>query len=117
MSLKLVSSSHHGGSVKMGRRRPISRAPRLSLRNYLRATLPPAPPSCDYSPRAASVLANIYGNDKLGDCVIAGGYHVVGIETGNAGDLFTATSAAIGQNPSSEVGRHRAGVERRTLDA
>jgi hypothetical protein len=61
----------------------------------LRATLPPPPASCDYSVPAASVLENIYGNDKLGDCVIAGGYHVVGVETGNGGHLFTASPGQI----------------------
>jgi len=95
MALKTIHSSHPGRTVKMGRTRPVARAPRLSLKNYLRATLPQAPPSCDYTNKAASVLANIYGNDKLGDCVIAGGYHVVGVETGNAGHLFTATSDQI----------------------
>lgn len=81
--------------VKFGRKRPIAIGPHFRLRNYLRASLPPPPASCDYSKLAASVLANIYGNDTLGDCVIAGGYHVVGTETGNAGDLFTASSAQI----------------------
>jgi hypothetical protein len=55
--------------------------------------VPPA--TSDYTAKASTVLANIYGNDELGDCVIAGGYHVVGVETGNAGDLFTATEAQI----------------------
>ena len=31
----------------------------------------------------------------LGDCVIAGGYHVEAVWTGNAGQLFTATDAQI----------------------
>ena len=31
----------------------------------------------------------------LGDCVIAAGYHIVGVETGNAGNLFVATNAQI----------------------
>jgi len=94
MTLKTLRG-HKGATYRMGRRRPVARAPRLSLKNYLRATLPPAPQTCDYSKAAAPVLANIYGNDKLGDCVIAGGYHIVGVETGNAGDLFTATSQQI----------------------
>jgi hypothetical protein len=48
------------------------------------------------------------GNDQLGDCVIAGAYHVVGTATGNAGELYHATmpqvladySAIGGYNPS-----------------
>jgi hypothetical protein len=66
--------------------------PRLFLRKYLRLEAPPAPPSCDYSKPALSVLDKIYLNNKLGDCVIAAGYHVVGVATGNAGDLFKATN-------------------------
>ena len=37
----------------------------------------------------------MYGNDSLGDCVIAGGYHIVGVETGNAGKQFIATQKQI----------------------
>jgi hypothetical protein len=82
--------------VKRGRKQPLVVGPHLKLKNYLRgAALPAAPASCDYSPKAASVLSDIYGNDTLGDCVIAGGYHIVGAETGNAGDLFHASSAQI----------------------
>jgi hypothetical protein len=54
-----------------------------------------APSTCDYSAKAAAVLADIYSNDNLGDCVIAAGYHIVGVETGNAGTAYRATSAQI----------------------
>lgn len=95
MALKTIDRKK-GGTVRMGRRRPVSQAPRLSLKNYLRATLPPAPATCDYTKAAIGVLDNIYLNDKLGDCVIAGGYHVVGVETGNAkGKPFAATNPQI----------------------
>jgi hypothetical protein len=93
--LKTVHSPFHGRTVKFGRKRPIAIGPHFRLRNYLRATIPPPPATADYSAAALSVLQNIYGNDTLGDCVIAGGYHVTGVETGNAGDLFTATQAQI----------------------
>jgi hypothetical protein len=95
MALKAIHTSK--GTWKMGRRRPVARAPRLSLKNYLRATLPPAPASCDYSGPAMEALQNIYLNNELGDCVIAGGYHVIGVETGNAngGTPFIATSQQI----------------------
>lgn len=91
--MKEVFSAHHGRNVKFGRKAPTSR-PRLHLKNYLTA-LPAAPPSADYSAKATAVLADIYGNDNLGDCVIAGGYHIAGVETGNAGTAFHATSAQI----------------------
>jgi len=46
----------------------------------------PAPPAtCDFTKHAAAALSKIYDNDTLGDCVIAGMAHVVGVMTGNAG--------------------------------
>lgn len=87
--------THAKGTVRFGRKRPIAVGPHFRLRNYLRASLPPPPTSVRYAAKASSVLTNVYGNDTLGDCVIAGGYHVVGVETGNAGSLFTASNAQI----------------------
>jgi hypothetical protein len=95
MALKEVMAPHLGRTVKMGRKHTVTPGPRMKLKNYLRANLPAPPASCDYSPAALSALENIYMNDTLGDCVIAGGYHVVATETGNAGDMFTATNAQI----------------------
>jgi len=95
MPLKEIFAPHLNRSVKMGRRRPVAFGPRLFLRNYLDAELPPVPPTCDFSKPAASALSNLYLNDKLGDCVIAAGYHVVGVETGNAKNLFTAADKQI----------------------
>jgi hypothetical protein len=86
--------------VRFGRKRPVAVHPHLKLKNYLRASLPPAPTSCDYSSSAMAVLSDILGNDQLGDCVIAGGYHVTGVETGNAGDLFHPTLDQIVQDYS-----------------
>ncbi len=97
MSIKSISAPHlgPGARVRFGRRRPVARGPRLKLSNYLRAPLPPAPPTADYSPDGQPALSNIYLNDQLGDCVIAGAYHVVATETGNAGRLFTANNDQI----------------------
>ena len=94
MPLKQIFAPHLNRTVKMGRRRPVARGPRLYFKNYLRLPAAP-PPAADYSRPASSVLGNIYLNDQLGDCVIAGGYHVVGVETGNAGDLFTASDGQL----------------------
>ena len=86
--------------MKFGRRAPAADHPRLkhpchrAMAKYALGSLV-VPPSADYIAPAASVLGNIYGNDLLGDCVIAGGYHLVGTATGNAGDLFTATQDQI----------------------
>jgi hypothetical protein len=59
------------------------------------AVLPTPPATSDYSAAAASVIANVFDNDSLGDCVIAEAGHFVGVETGNARDLFTYSDAQI----------------------
>lgn len=74
--------------VRFGRNRPVARSPRLSLKNYLMKALPSPPPACNYQRKARETLQKIYGNDVLGDCVIAGMAHTVGVLTGNAGDQF-----------------------------
>lgn len=91
----LAPSLGLGRTVKMGRSRPKARGPRLRLGRYLQVSLPTPPPSVDYSSKGEPALSNIYLNDKLGDCVIAGGYHIVATETGNSGPLFTATDQQI----------------------
>lgn len=73
---------------RMGRVRPVARCPRFSLQNYLLRSLPPPPATCDYSPKASKALSEMYLNNQLGDCVIAGIGHVVGVLTGNAGKAF-----------------------------
>lgn len=95
MSLKSIHSPSHNRAVKMGRKRPVAVGPHFRFCNYLRAALPAAPVSADYSAPAKSILSDIMGNDQLGDCVIAGGYHVTGVETANAGAPFHATNAQI----------------------
>lgn len=82
-------------NIVFGRKRPHPGAQCLHLRNYLRSSLPTPPPSADYTSKASQELSNIDENDSLGDCVIAGGYHIVGVETGNAGNQFIATNAQI----------------------
>jgi len=94
-TLKTIQTKNHG-TVKMGRRRPAARPLVLSIKNYFRATLPSAPATCDYSAKAMAGLNQMYLNNELGDCVIAGGYHVEGVETGNAsGTPFIATNQQI----------------------
>ncbi len=80
-----------GIGPKMGRNRPVSLGPHFKLHRYLRQALPPPPPSCDYSAAGAASLRDIYGNDQLGDCVIACAHHVQGVATGNAGSVVHAT--------------------------
>jgi hypothetical protein len=93
-AVKSFYSEHHGRELKLGRRRPIAHGPRLQLGNYLYKKLPPPPPSCDYRPKASTALAQMYLNDQLGDCVIAGIAHLVGVFGANAGEKPTIFSNA-----------------------
>jgi hypothetical protein len=96
MTVKSIHSPFHGRSVKFGRRRPVDQDQQLMLRSYLDTkALPPPPATCDYSTAAKPSLNDIYLNDQLGDCVIAGGAHVRGVTSGNAGDLAKFTTAEI----------------------
>jgi hypothetical protein len=67
-----------------GRRRPSPHSPRLRLANYLGANLPDPPAAGDYCIKARAALKEIYLNDALGDCVVAGAAHMIGVWTGNA---------------------------------
>ena len=94
--IKSIYAPHLGRHVKLGRRRPIARGPRLHLKNYLLPHLPPPPASTDWTPGGIACLRNLFLNDTYGDCVVAGGYHIAGVETGNAtGTPFIATDAQI----------------------
>jgi hypothetical protein len=105
-----------GRAVRLGRRRPIARGPRFRLGNYLMRQLPPPPDSADYSQSAAQSLSNIYGNDTLGDCVIAGIGHVVGVLTAGANGtpflytqdqiiaLYSAIGGYVPGDPSTDQG-------------
>lgn len=103
-------------TLKFGRIRPETK-PRLNFGNYLAKgfAAPQNPPSVDYSPAAFHSLSLVYKNDQLGDCVIAGGAHVRGVTSGNAGNevIFTDDqivsmySNACGynpRNPNSDMG-------------
>lgn len=99
--LKSVFSPFHHRHVKMGRRRPAA-PPRLHLHNYLlRPALAPPPATEDWSPAATASLSDIYENDQLGDCVIAGGWHILGVWTGNAGHIVVGSNAQITSDYSS----------------
>jgi hypothetical protein len=106
MKTIMVPTGHPSGlsTVRFGRTRPVGRAPRLKLANYLRQVLPSPPPFIDYTAAAMASLRNIYSNDSLGDCVIASRYHGVGTATGNAGDLFVATQDQIVNDYSAIAG-------------
>ena len=99
--------------------RPISSAgARRSRagRGYRSATIccssfPPAPPAADYSVKPAAFLAQILGNDQLGDCTAAGAFHVAGTLLANAdqpvpftdADVIKFYSATTGYVPGDEA--------------
>lgn len=83
--MKVLTQRSTGRTFKMGRRRPIARGPRFALRNYLKQSLPAPPAAASYAWKAIPALSQMYGNDTLGDCVIACMGHVEGVLTGNAG--------------------------------
>jgi hypothetical protein len=96
MGLIEVYAPHLGRNVKLGGRKKNPHFRAFALGDYLRKSLPDAPTSVDYSPKAAAALGLIDLNNSLGDCVIAAGYHAVGTWTGNAsGTPFIPTSEQI----------------------
>jgi hypothetical protein len=89
---------------------------RLSLGNYLKRGVPAPPVTWDYQHRAKKSLAQMYGNDTLGDCVIAGMGHEVGVFTGNGSPneviltmeqiiaLYSAIGGYVPGDPSTDNG-------------
>jgi hypothetical protein len=116
MAIKAIHHPPTGRTVKFGRKRPVARCPRFKLKNYLMRGMPAPPPSSDYTRSALSALSNIYDNDTLGDCVIAGMAHIVGVLTGNAGQkpfiysndqivaLYSAIGGYVPGNPATDQG-------------
>lgn len=91
----------HMRSVKLGRRKPVARplVPRLSayFRGFQAANPPPA--SVDYFTKAKDAIAQTYGNDQQGDCVIADEFHSVNAWKANDGDptVLGTTSEALSE--------------------
>jgi hypothetical protein len=116
MPIKTVRNPVSGHTFKLGRKRPIARCPRFALKNYLTRSMPAPPPAIDYTKNATAALANVYDNDTLGDCVIAGMAHIVGVLTGNSGTnpflysdneivgLYSAIGGYVPGNPSTDQG-------------
>ena len=85
-----------GKKLFFGRRKPITRAPRLSIKNYLGKSLPNPPPLWNWGRAAISSLSQMFLNDTEGDCVIAELCHATGVLTGNSGrTIFIPTSAQV----------------------
>jgi hypothetical protein len=94
--LKQIFSPRHNCTVKMGRKRPVPPAkPPLKLSKYMTGALPTPPAQTSYSTLAQRSLSQLFDNDQLGDCVIAGGYHLLGLWSGNAGNIFVPNETQI----------------------
>ena len=80
-----------GNTFKVGGRyRSTAYGPRMRMSRYMKG-LPTPPTECDYSKEAAKSLHDVYLNDELGICVVSGGYHILGVLTGNAGQEVIPT--------------------------
>ncbi len=97
MTAKLVFAPHLKSNVRLGGVKAPTTEAKMKLKDYLVAgvTLPTPPTSQSWTAAAQAALVQMYLNNSLGDCVIAGGYHDIGVWTGNAGDIFVASSAQI----------------------
>ncbi len=116
MPVKTIHHPASGHPFKLGRKRPVARCPRFALKNYLTRSMPAPPAACDYTKHAAAALSKMYDNDTLGDCVIAGMAHVVGVLTGNAGSkpflysnaqiigLYSAIGGYVPGDPATDQG-------------
>jgi hypothetical protein len=95
--LKTVFAPHLNSTVKFGRVAPKRKSKALFMRDYLdMKALPPITLPFDFTKAAMPSLRNIFKNNVWGCCVISGGYHLVGTETGNAtGSPFVATDDDI----------------------
>ena len=96
--VKTLTHPVTGRTLRFGRRRPLVRLPHLALKNYTLASLPAPPPVGDYfTTPVVGVLSQMYGNDTLGDCVIAEMLHTAGVLTGNANGSPGAAVFTLGQ--------------------
>jgi hypothetical protein len=95
MSVKMIGSPRFG-TLKFGRHRPPTGRKLLRFRDYASAELPSPPETFDYTENAQRALNEMYLNDQLGDCCIAGGAHLFGVLNENArGNPSIYTNAEI----------------------
>lgn len=86
-----------GRKFRLGRKAPVVHYPVLKFSNYLEKVpgLPTQPKVADYTEKAQTALSQMYLNDALGDCVIAGVSHAEGVITGNANVPLLYTDAQV----------------------
>jgi hypothetical protein len=78
---------------KLGRKAILTDSRTLRLSKYFTATLPPPPPSRDWTKGITSW--GMLMNDTLGDCTCAGVGHAVQVWTANASTEATITDAEV----------------------
>ena len=121
MTLKVLTHPVTGQHFRMGRTRPTEEQksrPKLKFSSYVKSSLLSSyPRQVDYRRKGRASLTRIYLNDQLGDCVIAGSAHMLGVFTGNANDglpfifanktieqLYSAIGGYVPGNPSTDRG-------------
>ncbi len=106
-----------------GRKRAVSRGPRLSLKNYLDLSKLIAPvPDCDYTNFPG--FTDVEGNDTLGDCTCAGIAHILMAINAAAGTPIVITAnqtkllyqLACGWDPNNSAATDQGGDELTVLD-
>lgn len=93
--MKHLRASHVNSNVKMQGRCPGPLRPRLRLKKCLRLPSLQVPADWDYSRPDLLVLKHVLLNERLGTSVIAAGYQVIAVGTGNAGKLFEVTDQRL----------------------
>jgi hypothetical protein len=105
-------------TFKLGRNRPALNARRLRFSDYVSPSLPVPPQVEHWAPtaKAWNCLENVYANDTLGDCVEAGGAHLIGLWRGAAGSggpyptvdqvvaVYSAATGYVPGDPATDQG-------------
>ena len=82
--------------MKFGRNRPaphLRTGHKMAAKYFDAANMPPVPDSFDYSTLNPTPLADVLGNDTLGDCTAAGAGHLIDVFTAGGGSPVTITAA------------------------
>jgi len=113
--LKNIYNSQ-GRRFKLGRLRPpLTKTPSLLFGKYLSSSLPTPPVTTDYSDAPKTFLAEILGNNRLGNCTAAAAFHSGGTFLANAGNpipftlddvinFYSATSGYVAGDDSTDNG-------------
>jgi len=105
--MKILVHPLTGKQYRLGRNHPKHPHGRSSFRDMLNARVLPqvtVPDSTNYAAAAQPALADIYGNDSLGDCTIAAGFHIRGVTSFNGGQGIVFTEDQVVQDYSAITG-------------